>query len=145
MDTMQFERNMKRIVKQLFAAALFPMMMTGCRAYSYEEKGARNIEPQHQVVTVPIVADVELLSTVKITYTETFANANLDNVDSYKYLALAHAIKQYNADFMIGAIFEVNTNKDKSLEVIITGVPAKYTEFRKATPDDQWFINSKVQ
>lgn len=132
---------MEKLVKTMLAMALLPLIMASCRVYTYEERGARNIEPQHQVVTVPIVADVELLSTKKITYTETFTKADLENVESYKYMALAHAIKKYEADFLIGAIFEVNTKKDKSLEVTITGVPAKYTEFRKATPEDQWFIN----
>ena len=138
---------MKTIYKVLIPL-MFLSLMAGCRAYSYEEKGSRNIEPQHNVVTVPIVADVELLSQEKITYTESFfcSKANLGNVENYKYMALAHAIKQYEADFMMGALYDVKYTKKKSLlEVTVTGFPAKYKEFRKATPDDQWFLNNKVQ
>ena len=137
---------MKKILKPMFMAVLMSVVMAGCRAYSYEERGARNVEPQHQVVTVPIVADVELLSTEKITYSETFTKVDLRNADNYKYIILAHAIKQYNADFLIGAMFDFNYNsKGRTLEVIVTGFPAKYKEFRKATPEDQWFISNKVQ
>lgn len=53
---------MKKFIKTIMATALLPMMTIGCKAYSYEESGARNIEPQHQVVTMPIVDDVKLLS-----------------------------------------------------------------------------------
>lgn len=137
---------MKKYVLSIFFAALFLVMMAGCRAYSYEERGSRNVEPQHQVVTVPIVADVEILSTEKISYSETFNKVDLRYAENYKYVAMAHAIKQYNADFLIGAMFDLNYNsKGRTLEVIVTGFPAKYKEFRKATPADQWFLNNKVQ
>ena len=133
---------MKTGFKIVISAALMSMFLSGCQVYSYEERGSRNIEPQHQVVTVPIVADVELLSTEKITYSETFTNVRLKDLDAYKYTTQARALKQYEADFLIGAIFDVNyTNKKDQLEVIVTGYPARYKEFRKATPEDQWFIN----
>lgn len=135
---------MKTIFKILISAVLLSLIVTSCQVYSYEERGSRNIEPQHQVVTVPIVADIELLSTEKIVYTETFSNVRMKDLDAYKYTTLARAIKHYKADFLIGAIFDVNyTSKKDRLEVIVTGYPAKYTEFRKATPEDQWFINNK--
>lgn len=137
---------MDKFEKILFATALMPIMLAGCRAYTYEERGSRNIEPQHQVVTVPIVADVELLSAEKITYKETFPKADLGNVENYKYVTLARAIKQYNADFLIGAMYDINyTNRRRTLEVIVTGFPAKYKELRKATPEDQWFLDNKIQ
>lgn len=138
---------MKTIIKVLIPSVILSLM-AGCRAYSYEEHSSRNIEPQQNVVTVPIVADVELLSQEKITYTESFycPKADLGNVDNYKYVALARAIKQYEADFMIGALFDVKyIKKGRHLEVTVTGFPAKYKEFRKATPDDQWFLNNKIQ
>jgi hypothetical protein len=137
---------MNKLIKSVFAVSFLPMMLVGCRVYTYEERGSRNIEPQHQVVTVPIVADVELLSAEKITYKETFTKADLENVENYKYMALAHAIKQYNADFLIGAMYDINyTNRRRTLEVVVTGFPVKYKELRKATPEDQWFFDNKVQ
>ena len=137
---------MKKLVKTMLAMAFLPLMMASCRVYTYEERGARNIEPEHQVVTVPIVADVELLSTEKITYSETFTGVDLKNAENYKYMVLARAIKHYNADFLIGAMYDFNyTSKRRTLEVIVTGFPAKYKELRKATPEDQWFLNNKVQ
>lgn len=137
---------MNKLIKSVLAVSFLPMMLVGCRVYTYEESGSRNIEPQHQVVTVPIVADVEFLSTEKITYKETFTKAEMENVENYKYMALARAIKQYNADFLVGALYDINyTNRKKTLEVIVTGFPVKYKELRKATPEDQWFLDNKVQ
>lgn len=137
---------MKKLVKPKIVAALMSIVMAGCRAYSYEERGSRNVEPQNQVVTVPIVADVEFLSTEKITYSESFVKADLKNAENYKYIVLAHALKQYNADFLVGAMFDLNyTSKGRTLEVIVTGFPVKYKELRKATPEDQWFFDNKVQ
>lgn len=129
----------------MFAVTML-VLMASCRTYSYEERGSRNIEPQYQVVTVPIVADVEFLSTEKITYTTTFTGANLKNAENYKHVALARAIKQYNADFLVGAMFDLNfTTKGQFLEVVVTGFPVKYKELRKATPEDRWFFDNKVQ
>ncbi len=139
---------MKRVYKMIMLTVLFATLLTGCRSYSYEERGSRNVEPQHNVVTVPIVADLELLSQEKISYTESFycPKKNLSNIDNYKYMALARAIKQYEADFIIGAMFDAKFNqKGRLLEVTVTGFPAKYKEFRRATPDDQWFLNNKIQ
>lgn len=141
-----------------FSTLALATILSGCQLYSYEERSSRNIEPQHNVVTVPIVADIELLSKEKITYTETFSGVQLNQfffknrrrkvfsensqLDPYKYTAQAHALKQYGADFLIGAMIDVDyTNKGDILKVIVTGYPAKYKEFRKATPEDEWFIN----
>lgn len=152
---------MRNIYMNLFAVALFALSLSGCQIYNYEERGARNIEPDHRVVTVPIVADVELLSTNKIVYSEKFYDVELNKsmsrglfkrkrltessnnelIETYKYTALAHAVKKYNADFLIGAIFDVDyTQQTNILEVTVTGFPAKYKEIRKASEEDAWFI-----
>ena len=155
---------MKQFPITLALAALFASVLTGCKVYSYEERGSRNIEPQHNVATVPIVADVEILSQEKITYTEKFNDVVLKSlglknrytyakrdgsvtgnevVEACKYVAQAHALRQYGADFFIAVIFDVNyIQKDETLEVTLTGYPAKYSGLRKATSEDSWFINT---
>ena len=153
--------KMKNNHKTLLATMFLALLLPSCQIYNYEERSSRNIEPEHRVVTVPIVADVELLSTNKIVYSEKFYNVELNKsrsiglfkkkrsnessnselIETYKYTALAHAVKKYNADFLIGAIFDVDYSQQTNiLEVTITGFPAKYKEIRKASEEDAWFI-----
>ena len=152
---------MKNNHKTLLATMFLALLLPSCQIYNYEERSSRNIEPEHRVVTVPIVADIELLSTNKIMYSEKFYEVDLNKsmsrglfrrwrltesssnelVEAYKYTALAHAVKKYNADFIIGAIFGVDyTQQTSILEVTITGFPAKYKEIKKASEEDAWFI-----
>lgn len=144
---------MKKTFKLLFAASITAFMLSGCQVYNYEERGSRNIEPYHNVATVPVIADVEIVSAEKITYSETFDNVELSKkrpqsdgsgseiIEAHKHIALAHAIKKYKADFLIGAIFDVDyTLSDKRLVITITGFPAKYKNMRMATKEDEWIF-----
>ena len=148
----------KRKTQVIMAFFLASVLFSGCHVYSYEELGSRNIEPHHNVTTVPIIADIELLSKDKIVYTEKFQDvgspnsfidglfrkklASVDIIDAYKYTAMAHALKQYNADFLIGAVYDVDySSKSDCLTITITGFPANYKELRKATPEDEWMLN----
>lgn len=156
---------MKKVHKMFFAAMLLAVLLPGCQIYNYEERGSRNIEPNHNVVTVPVVADLELLSKDKITYSEKFQDVELNRsffsrlfgkknspassgnelIEAYKHTALAHAVKKYNADFLIGTIYDVDyTQRNNTLEITITGFPAKYKEVRKALKEDAWFITTPV-
>lgn len=155
---------MKKILRLGFLTLLITAAISSCKTFSYEELGSRNVEPTHQITNVPVVADIDLISTDKITYSEKFydagitapsrfqlfrrnnnpAGANSIIVDACKYTAMAHAIKQYNADFLIAAIFDVKyTAKTDCLEITVTGYPAAYKNLREATPEDSWFINNK--
>jgi hypothetical protein len=108
----------------------------------YKESSARILEPLHSVLTMPLVADLQVIGN-KITYTETKAFENyavtteiVSFVPDFKKVALSNAAKAHNADAIIGATVDIITNAQGRLEITICGYPAKYTNFRTATLED---------
>lgn len=139
-------------MKKLLFAALAAVAMSSCVSYTYtpprleyRESSGRNIEPMQNAVIVPMVADLELISETKIEHVETFEITItpdvIANVDSYKRVALVNASKKYNADTMVAALINVDTNEAGNLVITVTGFPARYAKFRSMTQDDQWLLH----
>ncbi|MBR5843021.1 MAG: hypothetical protein IKY75_00350 [Bacteroidaceae bacterium] len=112
----------------------------------YQESSTRNLEPDHYMMTAPLIADV-VVSQQKISYTEKEAYkilpvtaANAEQIKSMmpdlKKIALSRAAKTYDADLLVGTIIDVITNDQGFLEITVSGYPAKYTNFRNATRQD---------
>ncbi len=112
----------------------------------YQESSTRNLEPDHYMMTAPIIADV-VVSPNKITYTEKDAyklfpvtQGNAEQLKAMmpdlKKIALSKAAKLHDADLLVGTIIDVITNDEGLLEITVSGYPAKYTNFRNATKAD---------
>ena len=108
----------------------------------YQESSARTLEPEHQMLLTPHVADLEV-SPKRIVYTEVEAFANipltadvLKAIPNFKKIALSKAVHAHNADVMVGTTIDVVTNSKGCLEITITGYPAYYRNFRVATMTD---------
>ncbi len=136
-------------MKKLFFAVLAAVAMTSCStpisSLSYQEAMGRNIEPTQNAVIIPMVADLELISNTKIEYVETIegpiTDHMIDNIDTYKCTALLNAQKKYNADTMVAALINIDTNEAGHLVITVTGFPAHYVKFRSMTKDDQWIVD----
>ena len=114
--------------------------------YGYDEATASSISPVATAHTSPIVADLTV-SSKRVIHKETFSNAlsandllNPDHSAEIRYLksyTLTRAVKLNNADLMLVPVYEVKTSDDmKTITVEVTGYPASYTNFRKATTAD---------
>lgn len=117
--------------------------------YDYNESTARNLEPEHIMLTSPVIADLEV-SPTRITHIEreAFKDIELDEVttsesyiENFKKIALSKAAKAHDADLLVGSMIDVQTI-DERLVITITGFPAKYVNFRKATIQDANLIRS---
>ncbi len=117
--------------------------------YDYNESTARNLEPEHIMLTTPVIADLEV-SPTRITHIEreAFKDIELDEVttsesyiENFKKIALSKAAKAHDADLLVGSMIDVQTI-DERLVITITGFPAKYVNFRKATIQDANLIRS---
>lgn len=114
--------------------------------YGYDEATARSIDPVATAHTTPIVADLTV-SQKRITHKEVFSN-NISSADllhpeysaEINYLksyTLTQAVKENNADVMLVPVFDIRTSEDmKTITVEVTGYPASYSNFRKATTAD---------
>ncbi len=140
-------------MKKILLAVLAAVAMTSCgmltpqttESLIYRESSGRNIEPTQNAVIVPMVADLELVSDSKIEYVETFEGGisrdMIAGIESYKRIALLNASKKYNADTMVAALINIDTNEAGNLVITVTGFPARYVRFRTMTQDDQWLLN----
>ena len=119
---------------------------------SYDEATARSINPVAMAHTTPIVADLSVTSQ-RIAHSETFENAlTQEDIDNPSYSAEINYLKDYtltraaelnNADIILVPIYNVKTSDDmKTITVKVTGYPATYTNFRKATNADLELIRS---
>jgi len=126
------------------------LLTTGCSTsrivYRYDESTSRYIAPSMSGYVTPIAVDLRI-DTTKIVYVENFPNTltsndinNIENsgtIDYLKNYTIAQAVKKYNADVIVAPIFDVKTSEDFStITITITGFPAHYINFRKATTED---------
>lgn len=108
----------------------------------YMESSARYMEPSQNIMTTPMIADLEVIGgSVSYTETEAFKNYEVTEeltqlVPGFKRIALSRAARAHKADVIIGAMVDVITNDNGRLEITITGYPARYTNFRNATSND---------
>ena len=108
----------------------------------YMESSARYMEPSQNIMTTPMIADLEVFGgSVSYTETEAFKNYKVTEeltqlVPGFKRIALSRAARAHKADIIIGARVDVITNENGRLEITITGYPARYTNFRNATSDE---------
>lgn len=112
--------------------------------FSYDEcSNSQMVEPTHGIIMNPMIADLEMIGSEKVSYKETFKvsldKSSTDKIQIYKDIALAHAEKEYKADVMVAAHFEVHAI-DSEIEIVVTGYPAFYKNFRPATKKDRWMI-----
>ena len=143
-------------MKKLFFICIAAAMFSGCAStyYKYSESSARNLEPEHTMLTTPIIADLDV-SPIKIHHVErrAFEDVIVDQsipnyISEFKKIALASAAEAYDADILVGTTIKVETIRDR-LVITVTGYPAHYKNIRNATIEDaelvqksQIFINT---
>lgn len=137
----------------IFAISVF--LFTSCGStYYYSENTVRYVEPQRAGFITPIVADMEISpnkieNTVEIPvelkkrdvaaiYAAESQGKESPIVLSWKKAALAITAKKYNADDIVSPVFEIypSETKEKVLVIKVTGHPAVYKNYRKATKED---------
>ncbi len=132
-------------------ALLLSLLSVSCKTaqpqapFSYEES-SHSYTPTTTtkgIVMNPLIADLQVIGTERISYRETFEVAldqsSVGRIEGYKNLALSHAEKEYKADVILDAKFDVRAD-DKEVEIIVSGYPAVYKNFRNATKKDKWMI-----
>ncbi|MBQ8337235.1 MAG: hypothetical protein IJY44_06875 [Bacteroidaceae bacterium] len=110
-------------------------------AIEYMESSARVLEPEHNMLLTPLIADLKV-SANKVYYTEKelFANMNvthklLTDITELKKIALSRAAHAHKADVLVGSTIDIVT-KNGHLEISVSGYPANYVNFRNAKSND---------
>lgn len=150
--------------KHFFAVAAVALALTSCGSLEeltpivpqqtqthkieYMESSALVLEAAHNLLSTPMIVDLDV-SAEKIVYTEKEMFANMDvtrallnSVAELKEIAISRAARKYNADILVASTIDVITNKDGRLEITVSGYPARYVKFRKATTQDVDLLKS---
>lgn len=117
---------------------------------NYMEASSRETSPTVDVMTTPVIADLVVLDRKEITVTEPFKNIAVTSdinlaTPTYKKIALAEVANMYDADLILGALVKVETQETEKggrLAITISGYPARYVNFRKATKEDIDLVRS---
>lgn len=135
-------------------AALAAFVLTSCGTYTYQESTARFVEPSRAGFVTPVVADMDVQEAPIINEVEIFVKlknreinqimaAEMRGVESplvlsWKKYALAQTLKKFKADDIVSPTFEIAPSgmKKNVLVVTVTGHPAVYKNYRKATQAD---------
>lgn len=66
------------------------------------------------------------------------------SINTFKAIALAETAKKFDADLIVGVLIDVRTNLNTegvgTLEIIVSGYPARYCNFRTADMNDMKLI-----
>ena len=134
--------KMKRLVLLsiiVFTAVQVTYAQTLESKIDYKESSARTLEPNNYIFAAPLIADIQIVGE-RITHTEISAFSEyvvdeniLTYISEFKKVALGRALQKYNADALVGTLFNVVTNESGHIEISVSGYPAKYTNFRNIT------------
>ncbi len=147
---------MKTLKATLILLAI--IFMTSCSQYTYssfmkyDESTVRYMDPAlTPMLITPTIADLDI-SKEKVTITESYPNDlathpyyavnNENKIEVMKSNTLSKAAKQYDADVIIAPLFDIHTSENgETIEVTVSGYPAKFINMRNATASDSTAMN----
>ncbi len=140
--------------KTYLLLAAVATVLCSCGTYTYQESTARYVEPSRAGFVTPVVADMEVQEAKITNEVEIFVKLKKREINqimaaemrgiesplvlSWKKYALAQTLKKFKADDIVSPTFEIapsRTQKDV-LIVTVSGHPAVYKNYRKATQAD---------
>lgn len=132
------------MIKHLMTVAFAFLAIGNVYAQEFEHAQTRIQEGVHEFFIRPIVAELDILNGSKIKEYPVYSfykGISLDAItndmlENAKANAAYKAALEDGADIILGATFYVTNNKkDKGLDVIVRGYPAKYIKFHKYGED----------
>ena len=123
--------------KLLTATALALLAVAGASAQEFEHAQTRILEGSHEFFVRPVVAELQILSKECKEWPpyNTYPGVSLESISeemlaNAKANATYKAAKDAGADIIFGATYYVtNDKKQKGLNVVVRGYPAKYVKF----------------
>lgn len=122
-------------MKKLLACAALSLGLVACSSVSKIKTTDVDYIRKTGVISHPILAEVEIQNTkVSGQYIMRTADYAI-NPEYGKNMAIAHAIQQSGADYLVHPMFEI-IKKTTKTEINVTGYPGKYKNFRNVTAAD---------
>lgn len=154
----------KNFFLSLFLLGMFfGLHFVSCREPNYiRHTEVAFLEPNYGIITTPMIMEIEDVSNEKVTDTLVFnlspspskynnnsgdhhrktKNIQEGNWNEYRQASLDYCVEKHKCDIIVCPRFQFSLSSDqRSLTVIISGFPAKYSVIRPATINDGWMLN----
>lgn len=144
---------MKKFILPALAVALLSSCGTTTQLgkTEYHAQQARITEPKFQAFMTPLVGEVEVMKEKGRITSEAYirpinfgaANYEYQIEEAKKYVLFAET-KKHNADILIAATYDINTDdvRKGTVSIVVSGYPAKYVNWRPAKEEDYKWIGS---
>lgn len=135
----------------LFALSFLGVGAVVAQKVEYRQSQSRIIEPKMNSYVKPLIVDLKVLEGQKRIEAGPFLFPDKDvtimshaELENTKTNALYMAAKQYNADIIVAATFDVRSmEKGKGLQIWVLGFPAVYDNWRTIKEEDyQWVLDA---
>ena len=126
---------MKKIKYLLLTAACGLMLLSSCTTL---KKTSTAVDVNNGVYQYPVVAEMTVQQKVESSMQWSFRPFHIGEpkLDVAKGNLVADVLKHYNADVLLEPQFKFTKNAFGARLLVVTGFPATYNEFRKATDAD---------
>ncbi len=113
---------------------------------NFRQSQSRINEPNMAVFVRPLVVDLEVINQERVESESNFPNVKLTDLTSEKLYnlkatALFECSQTNHADVIIGAMFDIQSfenNNGYGIKIKVVGYPAKYTNWKPATSNDEY-------
>lgn len=134
--TAMFQRN-----TLFLCIVVFQTLFSSCAILPRTDSARFTFVHGAGVVHHPVMADLD----VRNTKVSGEATGPATSQAALRVQAVASAVKDSGADLLVEPIFDINPVSSSRIVVTVTGFPANYRNFRKATLDDLPFIEAGMQ
>ena len=121
--------------KNIFTLTFCLFLFASC---STIKKTATTVNVENNVVQYPTVVDLDVKEKIEATMSWNFMPFHLGEpkLDNVKGNLISETLVKYDADILLEPNFVFSKTKYEARTLIVTGYPAKYKNFRKATDND---------
>lgn len=134
----------KKIFLITFVTALLGLSQTATAQTKgeYRQSQSRLLEPTQQVFVRPLVVDLQVTTDERQKAVWPFPDVDIFkmttvDVDNLKINALYLTAQKFDADVIVAPTFDIRTVK-KGIEITVIGFPAKYTNWKVATREEDY-------
>ena len=136
-----------RKVRITLSASMLVLVLAfaSCTSLTYSERTIKTVDPQTSAHVMPVVSDLNVSdqkATTTCTFNEKLSQTDVNlgpnsrKVKELKAEALTEASKKLNCDIIVAPVYEVVAIDHQTVEVKVSGYPANYSGFRKASLSD---------
>lgn len=119
---------------KILLIVVLAISMTSCRSIRVTSSSAEDV--QTHVIQYPTVTDLNVLNKTEKTITWSFQLFKKDNLPLIKANLQADLLKEHNADILLEPQYTFKKVPFGERTLTITGYPAQFKDFRKATDED---------